>query len=103
MPLACDLLHYLSLVSVTLLSLFKNIVLHFMFLSNNQNWRSFRDVVLIGHKIKYIIKEKRNRKKLVKIAALSFLLGSQLLITDAKCPSKQFLLPLHQKIYETGG
>lgn len=43
-----------------------------MFLSNNPNEKAFCDVVLIEHKIKYIIKEKWNWKKQIKIAAQSF-------------------------------
>lgn len=62
------------------------IVLHLIFLFNNQNYRTFCDVVLIRHRIQYIIEEKWNRKKQVKIAALSFLRGSQLLIKDVKWP-----------------
>lgn len=71
--------------------IFCHTVLHLMLLFNNPNYRAFYDVVLIKHKIKYVVKKKWNRKKQVKIATQSFPLGSHLLIKDAKRPSQSVL------------
>lgn len=81
------------------------IVLHLMLLFNNPSEIVSSDVVLTGHKIKYIIKEKWNWKKHENCSP-EFSTESQLLIKDEKkkknAQADQSRLPFDLKIYETG-